>query len=630
MSRRPLPRILTDRALPSLARGRDLARNASDNAADVLKPLIAVGRGLRRHAGWVAGWWIHSAKDRRGPTLLLAVAGVVVVALLPYGPLLAGVTLLMSAGWTGRDRRPATAGPSEPERAKLQAVYEALVPYLTDPDDPAPLYTHHGDAGGVFTDHEFENGRLTLLRLRYPGYFTDGEPDSRARVEQLLHAKAGRGREYRFDWDEEDNHLTLTALPALATGIAAQRFVTSPHEAILGFTDATDVQRTIPVLRGEESWDLPPVVWRTGPRSTEPHLLALGGPGTGTTTLLRSLALQALHHGDVLVVDGAGSGEYGFLAGRPGVLGVESGLAGTLAALEWLAHETQRRLIAVNRARQAGHPAPADVRRPLWLIVDHPAALAQLARVEGRPDPQDLLDVPLRHGRAAGVTLAVAEHLDAADGLSEGLRTGTRARVLLGPAHPAQARAVLGVPPHTTQGAHLPPGRGYARLGDGAVHRLQVPATPDPHDEETTGAHREAILSLLPAAPQAVDLVKAPPETAPPVKAPPEMAPPVKAPARPTAPPRTPAPATAPVDRPTAPFTAPPTATAPPAATAPLTPPPAPATAPVDRPTAPFTAPPTATAPPTPPPPATGTAAPTAPAPAERSSGADPAPAADI
>ena len=513
MPRRPLPRILTrrpGRVVPTLTRGRDLARTAAENTGDMLRPLAVLGRGLARQAGWVRAWWMAAPSDRRGPALLLAVAGVVVVALLPHGPLLAGAALMCAAAWLGRSRTVRTTGPGEAEEAKLRALYEALVPYLSVPEDPAPLYGHDGDWTTVFTGYDFEEGLLTRLHLRYPAWFTDGEDASRARVEHLLHAKTGRGREYRFDWNEEDNHLTLTALPPLTTGIAAQRFVTGPGETVLGFTDGTDVRRTVPVLDGDGIRDAPPVVWRTGARSTEPHLLVLGRPGTGGTTLLRSLALQALHHGDLLVVDGAGSGEYGFLAGRPGVLAVEGGLAGTLATLEWAVHETERRLIAVNRARQAGRPAPQDVRRPLWVLVDRPTALSQLAYAEGRPDPQELLETPLRHGRAANVTVAVADQLDDLGSLGDAVRAHTRARVLLGPAAPEQAQAVLGVPPHTTAPAHTPPGRGYARLGDGPVHRLQVPATPDPHDEETTEAHREAVLALLPAAGAPVDLVKAP------------------------------------------------------------------------------------------------------------------------
>lgn len=82
--------------------------------------------------------------------------------------------------------------------------------------------------------------------IRYPAYFTDGEIDSRTRIEQLLHAKSGRGREYHFEWDEEGNRLTVTVLSPLPTDIAAQRFVTTPGETVLGFTDPTQVQRTLP------------------------------------------------------------------------------------------------------------------------------------------------------------------------------------------------------------------------------------------------------------------------------------------------------------------------------------------------------------------------------------------------
>ncbi|MEV6011374.1 hypothetical protein AB0M29_31730 [Streptomyces sp. NPDC051976] len=501
MARRPLPSILSSR--PGLVRGRDLARSAADSATDVLHPVITIARGLRKQSSWAGGWWGRTPKDRRGPALLLAAASLVVVVMMPYGPLLAIAALMASAGWMGRDRTPvAPAGPSEAETGRLQSVYEALVPYLSDPADPAPLYAHDGSWDAAFSEYEFRQGRLVRLHLRYPAYFTDGEADSRARVEQLLHAKAGRGREYRFDWNEEENHLTLTALPPLPTDIVAQRFVTSPGETVLGFTDAGAVQRTVPVTGGDGTRDAPPVVWRTGARSTEPHLLALGQPGTGTTSLLRSIALQALAHGDVVVVDGSGTGEFACLSGRPGVLAVESGLAGAAATLEWAANETERRLIAVNRARQAGNPVAEDVRRPLWILVDRPTALTQLALAEGRQDPQALLDVPLRHGRTANVAVAVADQLDATEALAPLVIAQTRARVVLGPLAPEHVTAVLGAPQLTTPAADVPPGRGYARLGTGPVLRLQVPATPDPYDEETSAPHREAVLALLPGTPE--------------------------------------------------------------------------------------------------------------------------------
>lgn len=498
MARRPLPRILSSGS-DRIARSREIARTAADSATDVLHPLITITRGLRRLAATARAKWAATPKERRGPTLLLVAACVLVVALVPYGPLLALVSVMGAAAWTGRERPVVKTGPDDSEIERLKGLYEALVPYFSVPEDPAPLFAHGGDWSGAFGDHAFDDsGRLTRLRIKYPAYFTDGEAASRARIEQLLHAKSGRGREYLFDWDEEGNQLVMSVLPALSTTIAAQRFVTVPGETVLGFTDADAVQRTVPVLAADGEEDAPSVIWRTGPRSTEPHLLAVGQPGSGTTSLLRSIALQALPYGDVLIVEGSGTGEYACLTGRAGVLAVECGLAGALASLEWAAHETERRLIAANRARQAGRPAPDDTRRPLWILLDRPSILGHLAAADGRRDPQELLQVPLRHGRAAQVTVVVAEQFDSVDTLSETVRTHTRARVVLGPASPVQIESVLGVAPHTTPVPAVPPGRGYARLGTGPVLRLQVPATPDPYDDATSEAHRQAVLALLP------------------------------------------------------------------------------------------------------------------------------------
>ncbi|MGW1211964.1 ATP-binding protein [Streptomyces sp. NPDC002499] len=499
MARRPLPRILSTGST-QIARSRELARTAADSATDVLHPLITVSRGLRRLAAAGRRRWADTPKDKRGPLLFFVASVVLVVALVPYGPLLAVIALMAAAAWQGRDRtEPEPDGPDESQTQRLQSLYEALIPYFSIPEDPAPLFAHGGEWEKAFPAYEFDgSGRVTHLTVRYPAYFTDGEPDSRARIEQLLHAKSGRGREYRFAWDEEGNQLTITVLSPLPTDIAAQRFVTAPGETVLGFTDPSEVQRTLPLTHGEERRDVPPVVWRTGIRSTEPHLLVVGQPGSGTSTLLRSIALQALQYGDVLIVEGGGTGEYACLTGRDGVLAVECGLAGALASLEWAAHETERRLIALNRARQAGHPPPDDTKRPLWILLDRPSAFTHLAAADAQRDPQSLLQVPLRHGRAANVTVVVADQFDTADALSEPVRQHTRARVVLGPATAGQLEAVLGTPPHTTPVTQVPPGRGYARLGTGPVHRLQVPATPDPYDDATSDADRQAVLALLP------------------------------------------------------------------------------------------------------------------------------------
>ncbi|MEU9988092.1 ABC transporter ATP-binding protein [Streptomyces sp. NPDC048045] len=504
MARRPLPRILSKDsaqiARMQIARSRELARTAADSATDVLHPLITISRGLRRLASVARSKWAETPKDKRGPLLFLTASVVLVLSLMPYGPLLAAITVMAAAAWHGRDRTPpAPEGPDESQTERLRSLYEALVPYFSTAEDPAPLYAHGGEWEKAFAEHEFNDaGRVGHLVIRYPAYFPDGEPEARARIEHLLTTKAGRGREYHFEWDEEGNRLTVTALAPLPTGIAAQHFVTAPGETVLGFTDPSEVQRTLPLSHGEEQCDVPPVVWRTGLRSTEPHLLAMGHPGSGTSTLLRSIALQALRYGDVLIVDGGGTGEYACLIGRDGVLAVECAPTGALASLEWAAQETERRLVAVNRARQAGDPPPEDTRRPLWILLDRPTVFTHLAAADERRDPQTLLQVPLRHGRAANVTVAVAEQFDSTEVLSEVVRQHTRARVVLGLATPGQAAAVLGVPPHTTPLAQMPPGRGYARLGSGAVHRLQVPSTPDPYDDATSEADRQAVLGLLP------------------------------------------------------------------------------------------------------------------------------------
>ncbi|MFB7919122.1 hypothetical protein [Streptomyces sp. NPDC056061] len=498
MARRPLPRILSSGSA-SITRGREFARTATDSATDVLQPLITVIRGLRLLAGAGRRKWAATPKDKRGPALFAVAACVFMVAMVPYGSIITLVSVMGAAAWKGRERAPVRTGPDEAETGRLRTLYEALVPYFSVADDPGPLFSRGGDWTKAFSGYAFDgDGRLTRLQVSYPAHFTDGEAASRARIEQLLHAKSGRGREYRFVWDEERNHLVMTVLDPLPTSIGAQRFVTAPGETVLGFTDADAVQRTVPVTDDGTTRDASPVVWRTGARSTEPHLLIVGPPGSGTTTLLRSIALQALRHGDVLIVEGHGTGEYACLAGRDGVLAVECGPDGASATLEWAANETERRLITANRARQAGHPAPDDIRRPLWILLDRPGVLGHLAAGDGGPDLRELLRLPLRHGRAAHVTVVLADQFDDLDTLGESVRAHTRARVVLGPCSGDQIEAVLGVEPHTTPTPDVPPGRGYARLGTGPVLRLQVPATPDPYDEATGEAQRQAVLALLP------------------------------------------------------------------------------------------------------------------------------------
>jgi hypothetical protein len=525
-------------AAAALARGREAVATGAHWVCEALLPLITLGRGLARLVVLAGRWWARTPKERRSPALFLAAAGGVVVAVLPHGPGVAVIALIIAALRLGR--RPARKGGAavgREESARLKSLYEALVPTFAVPGDGAsePLYAHDGEWRRAFEEAGFgPDGRVSRLVLRYPAHFADGDPERRLAVERLLCAKAGREREYRFVWEEEHNRLELSVPPPLPSGVHAQRFVAGQGEVVLGFTDADAVCRTVPVTtgspdggpcgedskggksgrdgrgfedyqgcRGEEfgrarTLDLPPVVWRTGPRAGQPHLLALGAPGSGTSTLLRCVALQALRCGDVLLLDGGGSGEFAPFAGRAGVLAVESSPAGALGAVEWAAAETERRLLAASGARQAGRAVPEDARRPLWILLDRPAGLSHLARAEGRADPQELLEVPLRHGRAAGVTVAVAEHFEGAGALGRAVRAYTRARVVLGAASAEETRAALGEAAPPLPEADASPGRGFARMGAGRVLRLRVPSTPDPYDESAGEAERRAVAGLLP------------------------------------------------------------------------------------------------------------------------------------
>ncbi|MER7752344.1 hypothetical protein [Kitasatospora sp. NPDC097643] len=483
-----------------LSKGREVARTAGDHASDMFAPLTVIGRGLRHHSAWAKGRWQATPKERRGPTVFLVAAMLIGIYLLPHGLLFALIALMASAAWAGRAPK-AAAAPPAPDVAdvKLGALYSALTPYLCGPEDANPLYHFEGSYKNVFSSWEFDGeGRLSRLELTYPAYFTDTEPAARARIEQVVQGKAGRAREYRFDWDEESNRLRIAALVPLPTDIVAQRFVAAPGEIVLGFTDEDGTARTIPVGQGGAITQQPPVVWRTGPRSAEPHLLVLGAAGHGTSSLIRSVALQVLPYADLVVIDGAGTGEHACLVNRPGVHTVETSLHGALAALEWAAQETDRRLTALNAARHTGTAPPEDATRPLWLLLDHPTELSELAQAEGRPDPQDLLELPLRHGRAARVTVAIADDIEARDRITPTVRATTRARVVLGPVGPEEGHAALGAPLDIVPAAHAPLGRGYARIGNGAPVRLQVPATVDPLDDEAPAALRDAVIALLP------------------------------------------------------------------------------------------------------------------------------------
>ncbi|NYI04273.1 FtsK/SpoIIIE domain-containing protein [Allostreptomyces psammosilenae] len=488
------------------ARARHLARSAGAQAREALQPLLLIWRGARRGATRGLAWLRGTPAERRNSTLFLTALAVGGVTLfVPYGPALTAAALVGGAAWLGRDPDSAPPGPAGDRPAgdvdaRLQALYDGLAPYLPPhPNDPHPLYLpgapYQRALVDVRTDRE---GRPTALTLRYPGHFTDTEAPARARIEHVVRAKTDPGREYLFQWDPANTLLHVTALEPLRTDITTQPFVTGPGELVLGFTDPAATNRLIPVLVGAETLRAAPLLWRGGGRSGEPHLLAIGHPGSGRTTLLRALANQVPRHGDLVVVDATGAGEYAYLTGRPGVLTVADDPSTALATLDWLAGETARRTGVVTAAKRHGHPPPADARRPLWVLLDGLTELVALTPPD-RPDPRELLSGPARHGRGAGVALAITDTPALLGALPTPLADAARARVVLGHVRPEEARAFLGTPLGPAGPAWLPPGRGWARLGNGPVLRLQVPYAPDPFDEDTGAAERAAVLAQLPA-----------------------------------------------------------------------------------------------------------------------------------
>ncbi|GAA1894407.1 membrane protein [Streptomyces sodiiphilus] len=460
-------------------------------------------RGLVRLMSAARQWWPQST-GRRGPVLGAAAAAAVAAWVVPYGVLIAAAGLTAAAWWAGRadsgETEGTAQGPDARECERLRVIHDALAAVFSAPPDwPVEdrLHAHGEDCQKCIAEFRFgAEGRLTALRLRYPAYFADGDSGQRERVEQVLAAKLGREREVRFRWEEERNEVCVTVAEELPTGWCVQRFVTAPGEVVLGFTDAGAVDRTLPVDTGDGSAvDAAAVVWRTGVRSQFPHLLVAGLPGSGATSLLRCVALQALRAGQVLLIDGSGTGEYACFAGRRGVVAVESAPGAAVAALEWAARETERRLLD---AGAAGGRERVREGRALWIVVDRPGLLGHLAELEGAAAPRELLEVPLRYGRAAGVTVVLAEHIGELESLGAAVLTCARARVVLGPAPPSRVQEILGVPAGGTPAAEWPAGRGWARVGGGRALRIQTPAAPDPDDRAAGDPQRRAVLELLP------------------------------------------------------------------------------------------------------------------------------------
>lgn len=372
---------------PGLTKGRGMAHEGWSRILDVCHPIVVLLRGARRGAAQLVAWWKGAPKERRRLQSVIVLACVAGIGMLKYGPPLLVLAFLGAAAWLGRDASAKSADRETPEHvSRLQAIYNGLVPYLENGDDPDQHFRPGGGYRDAFTAWEFdEHDRLVRLRMDYSEYFRDGEADSRAKVERALEGKIGRANEYLYAWDEEGNHLDVRVLPPLPDGIGAQQWPVADIEFVLGVTDPGSAGRLVPVLvadlggagsahasqpaaRGQvppgfRVAQLAPAIWRLGDPNPNPHLLVTGGAGTGKSTAVRSLLGQALRRGHrVAVIDTDQSAEYAALAGQPNVLRIVEDPAGSLDLLSWFDLEIERRAAkaaARARAGQSGSAAEA-------------------------------------------------------------------------------------------------------------------------------------------------------------------------------------------------------------------------------------------------------------------------------
>lgn len=525
---------------PRVAKGRGMAHEGWARVLDICYPLIVLVRGIRRGARQLGAWWKDTPKEKRRVQAVVVVACLAGIGLLPYGPLLLILAFIGAVAWLGRDTSRKGADPeTRTHIGRLQSIYNGLVPYLQDEDDPDQHFKPGGRYREAFTAWEFdEQDRLIWLRMDYSEYFRDGEAESRAKVERALEGKIGHCNEYLYAWDEEGNHLDVRILPPLPEGIGAQPWPVADIEFVLGVTDPGSAGRLIPVVvpdpdaaedtltpqaappggppPGFRVAQLAPVVWRLGTPNANPHLLLAGGPASGKSTAVRSLLGQALARGHrVAVIDTDQSAEYGALIGRPNVLRVAEEPADALDLLAWFDLEVERRAerggVMIHQqsdhqsdrpsdrqqpAQECAQPGEAPERTeqtleglttpdahgeaepPLWLFVDDLPELCEAAGRLDRPDPQDALAALARKARFATVTLVVTARIDQVAALRPALRNQLSSRIALGKVDGATSTLLFGGTLELGGAQHMPPGRGYVRIGAGPVIRLQTPYAP--------------------------------------------------------------------------------------------------------------------------------------------------------
>jgi hypothetical protein len=215
LSDAPVPQEQARRV--GFANVKGAASSTAARGRDVLYPLILITRGLRRGFRWCYAWWRRTDKDRRRMVLAAIALVTIVIAMLPRGPWILAGALMASAALAGRAPRAAKETPQQ--LAKLQAIYNGLVPYLMDEYDPDQVFTPGGEFSKAFDGWIFDEfGQLIKLDLHYSPYFKDGEPEARAKVEHAIERKTGLNNDYMYEWDEEGNKLSVAIMPGTGGG----------------------------------------------------------------------------------------------------------------------------------------------------------------------------------------------------------------------------------------------------------------------------------------------------------------------------------------------------------------------------------------------------------------------------
>ena len=424
------------------------------------------------------------------------------VGLLKFGPLLLILGFIGGAAWLGRDTSRKGADPeSKGHIGRLQSIYNGLVPYLQNGDDPDQHFTPGGGYRDAFTAWEFdEQDRLIRLRMDYSEYFRDGEAESRAKVERALEGKIGHANEYLYAWDEEGNHLDVRILPPLPEGIGAQPWPVADIEFVLGITDPGSAGRLIPVMvpdpefaedtltpevAARESEDgvppgfrlaqLAPVVWRVGNPSASPHLLVAGGPASGKSTRRCVHCWPRRWRAATGSRSSTPTRAPSTARWWPANVCASPRNRPTRSTCDWFGPEIERRAESSTRQQTAGQQAGEP---PLWLFVDDLPELCAAAGRLGRPDPQDTLATLARKARYAGTTIVVTARLDQVAALRLALRNQLASRIALGKVDGATSTLLFGGTLELGGAQLMPPGRGYVRVGAGPVIRLQTPYSP--------------------------------------------------------------------------------------------------------------------------------------------------------